>query len=100
VRPLVDRMRCVRVAQPVDRCGGVDAGALGRLLDDENVGEVRQWAAVRGRRRIAAAGKDGDRRGDPYLSALTACASPLSRGMSGPHVKPTNSGTPRGRGFR
>jgi hypothetical protein len=34
-RALVDGMRCVGVAQPVDGCGRVDAGALGGLFDDE-----------------------------------------------------------------
>jgi hypothetical protein len=31
---VVDGMRCVRVAQPVDRCGRVDVGVLGCVLHD------------------------------------------------------------------
>jgi hypothetical protein len=68
------------VAQPVQRSGEVDAGALGRLFDDKIDGTLGQWIAGlpngpehrRRRRRIAAVGKQasGDHRGDQALTAL------------------------------
>jgi hypothetical protein len=81
-------MRCVRVAQSVDRCCGVDAGALGSLLDNEIDGSLGLRTAGppdglehrRGRRRIVAAGKEagGDHRGDQHLPTLTALADDSS----------------------
>jgi hypothetical protein len=95
---IVDGVRCVGVAQPVDRRGRVDAGALGRLLDDEIDGALSQSTArtPNGRehrrrcRRITTAGKEpgGNHRGDQHLPALTPLptiesrASPLSRRMT------------------
>jgi hypothetical protein len=53
------------VAQPMDRCRGIDASTLSRLLDDEIDGALGEGAARapngredgRRRRRVAAAGK-------------------------------------------
>jgi len=79
-----DGVRRMGVAQPVNRSGGVDAGALGRLFDNKIDGTLGQWIPGlpsglehrRRRRRIAAVGKQagGDRRGDQHLAALTALA--------------------------
>jgi hypothetical protein len=81
---VVDGVRRMGVAQPVNRSGGVDAGALARLFDDKVDGTLGQWIAglpngpehSRRRRRIAAVGKQasGDHRGDQHLAALTALA--------------------------
>jgi hypothetical protein len=67
------------VAQPVDRCSGVDAGAPSRLFDDEIDGALGQRAAWppdglkhgRERPRMATAGKEtgGDHRRDGARTA-------------------------------
>jgi hypothetical protein len=89
---VVDGVRRMGVAQPVNRSGGVDAGALARLFDDKVDGTLGQWIAglpngpehSRRRRRIAAVGKQasGDHRGISTsrlllpLSTIESCASP------------------------
>jgi len=42
---VVDGVRRMGVAQPVNRIGEVDAGALGRLFDDKIDGTLGQWIA-------------------------------------------------------
>jgi len=57
-------MQRMRVARPMDGCGGIDAATLGCLLDDEVDGALGQLAPrppnrwnTGATRRIAAAGK-------------------------------------------
>src|SRR5262249_6042648 len=62
---VADGVRRMGVAQPLDRSGEVDAGAVGRLFDDKIDSKLGQWIAGlpngpehrRRRRRIAAVGK-------------------------------------------
>ena len=64
-RAIVDGERCVGMAQPVDRCGRIDASTLSRLLNDEIDGTLGErtarppngWEHGRRGQRIATAGK-------------------------------------------
>jgi len=47
---IVDRVRSVRVPDPMDRCGGIDARALGGLLDDEITVTARSLSGLPGHR--------------------------------------------------
>lgn len=90
---IVDGVRRI-VAQPVNRSGGVDAGALGGLFENKIDGTLGQWISGlpnglkhrRRRRRIVAVGKQagGDHRGDQDLAALTALAGDRELCLSQP----------------
>ena len=71
----------------VDRCGGIDASALGRLLDDEIDGALGQWTAGapngleygRGRQRLTAAAKL--QMGRARVLQLPGCGKPSICGL-------------------
>jgi hypothetical protein len=66
-------VRRMGVAQPVDRCGGIDAGALSCLLDDEIDGALGQ--GLPGRRTDGSTGEDGNYKwvkSEPSSAALNS----------------------------